>query len=182
MASLYGAVIFVIGATAILLIALFIFFQSSEQEETEKVTKKIYAVRKIYFFILVAVLIATLGFTLPKAPYFKDGEGDVVVKVTGWMWYWEVEPVKGARYEGGELIIPAGKKVEFRVTAGDVTHGVGIYNSEGVLLTQVQAMPDYTNKLFYTFNEPGVYEVFCLEYCGYAHHNMFLRIKVVKGE
>ena len=182
MASLYGAVIFVIGATAIMLIALFIFFQSSETEEAESVTKKVYAVRKIYFFVLVTVVLGTLGFTLPKAPYFKDGEGDVIVEVKGWMWYWEVEPVKGAKMEGGELVLPAGKKVEFRVTAGDVNHGFGIYNSDGVLLTQVQAMPDYTNKLFYVFDKPGTYEVFCLEYCGYAHHNMFLKIKVVQGE
>jgi len=182
MASLYGAVVFIIGAAAILLIALFIFFQSSEPEEAERVTKKVYAVRKAYFFVLVAVLIGTLGFTIPKAPYFKEDAGEVVVKVKGWMWYWEVEPVKGAKFEGGELVVPAGKKVEFQVTGGDVNHGFGIYDSEGRLLTQVQAMPNYTNRLFYTFDRPGVYEVFCLEYCGYAHHNMYLRIKVVQGE
>ncbi len=182
MASVYGAVLFVIGAAAILLIALFIFFQSSEQEEAEKVTKKIYSVRKIYFYVLVAILLGTLGFTIPKAPYFKKEKADVVVKIKGWMWYWEIQPVKGATYEAGELIIPAGKTVEFQVTAGDVNHGFGIYNSEGTLLSQVQAMPNYTNKLIYTFKEPGIYEVFCMEYCGYAHHNMFAKIRVVQGE
>jgi cytochrome c oxidase subunit II len=33
-------------------------------------------------------------------------------------------------------------------------------------------MPDYTNRLFYTFNVPGHYYVLCLEYCGVAHHAM----------
>ncbi len=182
MASLYGATFFVLGAAAIVFIALFIFFQSSEQEETESVTKKVYAVRKIYFFVLLIVLLGTFSFTLPKAPYFRGDEAEVVVKVTGKMWYWEVEPIKNARYEGGELIIPAGKLVEFRVTGGDVTHGFGIYTKDGRILTQVQAMPNYVNKLYYTFKKPGDYEVLCLEYCGFAHHNMFLKIKVVQGD
>ncbi len=33
-------------------------------------------------------------------------------------------------------------------------------------------MPDYTNRLFYTFTGPGHYYIICLEYCGVAHHVM----------
>jgi heme/copper-type cytochrome/quinol oxidase subunit 2 len=32
--------------------------------------------------------------------------------------------------------------------------------------------------LRYTFTEPGVYQVLCLEYCGLAHHEMNGQIKV----
>jgi cytochrome c oxidase subunit 2 len=39
-------------------------------------------------------------------------------------------------------------------------------------------MPGYINVLRYTFNEPGVYRVLCLEYCGVAHHEMTADIKV----
>jgi cytochrome c oxidase subunit II len=46
------------------------------------------------------------------------------------------------------------------------------------IVAQVQAMPGYTNVLRYTFNEPGVFRVLCLEYCGAAHHEMNADINV----
>jgi len=179
MASTYGALVFLLGAIGIVLIALFVFFQSSQEEETKTIAERVYRVRTLYFFLLLAVLIGSYAFTLPKAPYFRPRDG-VVVKVVGRMWFWQFEPVKGARLEGNTLILPAGKLVEFEVTGGDVNHGFGIYDSNGKLLTQVQAMPGYVNHLSYVFKKPGNYKVFCMEFCGIGHHNMFADIKVVK--
>jgi cytochrome c oxidase subunit 2 len=62
--------------------------------------------------------------------------------------------------------------VEFEVSSKDVNHNFAIYNSAGELVAQVQSMPDYTNRLFHTFDAPGHYYVLCLEYCGVAHHAM----------
>jgi len=45
-----------------------------------------------------------------------------------------------------------------------------------------QAMPNYVNVLRYTFTEPGTYRVYCLEYCGLAHHEMAADITVVAAE
>lgn len=179
MASTYAAMVFLLGVIAIVLTALFIFFQSPQREETEAVAKRVYKIRTLYFFILLAVLVSFYAFTLPKAPYFRPHD-DVVVKVVGEMWLWRFEPVKGARLEGNTLVLPAGKIVEFEVTADDVNHGFGIYDSKGRLLTQAQAMPGYVNHMSYVFKEPGNYKVFCMEFCGIGHHNMFADIKVVK--
>ena len=180
MASTYGALIFLIGAVAMVVIAAFISFQSTESEDPQSVTQKVYRARSVYFFLLMLALLIAYGYTVPKAPYFRDGSPDVVVDVVGKMWFWEIKPVKGAVLEGGDLVLPAGKKVEFRVTSGDVNHGLGIYSPDGHLLTQTQAMPGYTNRLIYTFREPGTYKVFCMEFCGIGHHNMFARIIVRK--
>jgi hypothetical protein len=46
------------------------------------------------------------------------------------------------------------------------------------IVAQTQAMPGYTNVLRYTFTEPGVYRVLCLEYCEIAHHRMKAQITV----
>lgn len=46
------------------------------------------------------------------------------------------------------------------------------------IVAQTQAMPGYTNVLRYTFTEPGVYRVLCLEYCGVEHHDMKTEINV----
>lgn len=60
----------------------------------------------------------------------------------------------------------------------DVTHNFGIYNSKGILLTQVEAMPQYKNELQYTFNQKGKYTILCLEYCGLVHGFMTATIHV----
>ena len=68
--------------------------------------------------------------------------------------------------------------MEFHVTSKDVNHGFALYDPDMRIVAQTQAMPGYTNVLRYTFNEPGVYRVLCLEYCGVAHHEMTAEIKV----
>jgi cytochrome c oxidase subunit 2 len=65
--------------------------------------------------------------------------------------------------------VPANKQIKFIVTSSDVTHSFAIYNQSGVLLTQIQAMPQYKNELEYVFTQKGKYTILCLEYCGLAH-------------
>ncbi len=38
--------------------------------------------------------------------------------------------------------------VEFRVTSLDVNHGMAIFDPDGKLVGQTQAMPGYVNRLF----------------------------------
>jgi cytochrome c oxidase subunit 2 len=67
--------------------------------------------------------------------------------------------------------VPAGP-VRIEVSSVDVNHGVGIYSPDGVLIAQVQAMPGKTNILETELDEPGAYQLLCMEYCGLAHHQM----------
>jgi cytochrome c oxidase subunit II len=73
---------------------------------------------------------------------------------------------------------PTGVPVEFDVTAGDVNHGFGLYDPQGHLIAQTQAMPGYTNRLIFTLEEPGIYVIRCLELCGAPHFLMDSQITV----
>ena len=97
-----------------------------------------------------------------------------------WMWTWRFDTItgEGVRAEPTSLTVPVGKIIEFDVTSGDVNHGFGIYDDDGHLLAQTQAMPGYTNRLRYRFEKAGVYHVLCMEYCGFAHHLMTTTIHV----
>jgi len=64
---------------------------------------------------------------------------------------------------------PLNRRIIFAVTSHDVNHGFGIYDPQGQLIAQTQAMPDYVNYLSITFRQPGHYKVLCLEYCGVGH-------------
>ncbi|MBS1973654.1 MAG: cytochrome C oxidase subunit II, partial [Bacteroidetes bacterium] len=74
--------------------------------------------------------------------------------------------------------LPANKAIRFIVTSGDVNHDFAIYDNNGVLVAQTQAMPQYHNELQYVFPQKGDYEILCLEYCGLAHAIMLGKIHV----
>jgi cytochrome c oxidase subunit 2 len=117
------------------------------------------------FWLLVVVGIGVSYGTLVEWPYgpgpATSGE-PMTVAVTGSIWSWEINPTK----------LPVGKPIVFAVTSSDVNHGFGIYDPDLKMLTQVQAMPGYINKVYYTFSKAGSYKIVCLEYCGLGHHVM----------
>jgi cytochrome c oxidase subunit II len=169
-----------LAAAITLLVSLVIvaiaFFVSSKRLPSEpSATSIIYRIRSVYFVIILAAVIVALVFTLPMTPYPKKSGGqkpDIIVKAIGEMWSWTLTPAASGGSAEGNLLLPVGKTVEFEVSSKDVNHNFAIYNSAGELVAQVQAMPDYTNHLFYRFDVPGHYYVLCLEYCGVAHHAM----------
>jgi len=173
--ALYAAITTLFVSLAIVAVALLVSRSRFPSEASAAATSTVYRIRSVYFVIILGVAFISLAFTLPMTPYpnkYSGKKPDVTVKAIGEMWSWAMTPGSGAASAGDNLILPAGKLVEFEVSSKDVNHNFAIYNSAGELIAQVQAMPDYTNRLFYTFNVPGHYYVLCLEYCGVAHHAM----------
>lgn len=125
----------------------------------------------IWAMIILGVLVSVAS--LRPWPHALASTNDVVdVEITSGQWWWEIDTVE----------IPAGKPIKFSVTTEDVTHGLGIYNPEMQLLTQVQAIPGYTTQITHTFDEPGLYQILCMEFCGVAHHDMINEFEVIAGD
>lgn len=179
------AIIFMIFIIGIVAIAVYIWNQAKKEEDGKLVKKGVYRIRSGYFVILLTALIILLGFTLNGLPYPEkmDSKTDFKVSVVGKQWVWKIS--EGTIEENGlefqddrDLVIPVRKEIEFQVTASDVNHGCGIYNDEGNLLVQTQAMPGYVNRLRYKFTTPGIYHVVCMEFCGVAHQGMISKLNV----
>jgi len=166
-----AAIVTAIVVLAIILIGLYVGKNSGEKEDG--FIKGLYKIRSVYFIFLIGVIVVLLFVTMKSDlipyPESKSGEPDVTVQVTGSTFSWDIVP----------NTVPVGKVIEFAVTSMDVTHGFGIYNSKGEIITQVQVMPGYTNKLRYTFKEPGEYKIICMELCGTNHQSMISEIQVV---
>jgi cytochrome c oxidase subunit 2 len=145
---------------------------STKKEAYEPIVKKWYKARKVYGIILVTLMVIMSIYTLRDLPYnepvYSRGVEPVLVDAEALQFGWNISQTE----------FEVGDSIEFRVTTADVTHGFGIYNPEMVLLAQTQAMPEYTNNLYITFNEPGSYEILCLEYCGLGHHLMTATLEV----
>src|SRR5574340_442211 len=157
----------------LLLIFAYVFINSGVREgDYGPLVKKAYGLRTRFFFVLVLVLGPAMIYNLFGLPYGAaranaGASGAVqVVDAVGHQWRWELSRDQ----------LAVNQPVEFRVTTSDVNHGFGIYDTNMHLVAQTQAMPGYTNRLHYTFTQPGTYRVLCMEYCGVAHHVMMTEI------
>jgi cytochrome c oxidase subunit 2 len=124
----------------------------------------------LFWLLVVAGIGVTYG-TLAEWPYGPGAAASgepMTVTVTGSQWSWDINQTK----------LPVGKLIVFAVTSSDVNHGFGIYNPDLKMVTQVQAMPGYINKVYYTFSKAGTYKIMCLEYCSIAHHLMVADLTV----
>ncbi len=149
----------------------FVFFRSKLRTDYEPIQKKGYRLRRYIFIGVLAVLLSAALLTLRHLPYdkpaFASGE-PVKIQVTALQFAWDMSQAE----------IKVGQLVEFDVTSKDVNHGFGVYDENMRVVAQTQAMPGYTNKLYYTFTKPGKYKILCLEYCGAAHHYMVTDFEV----
>jgi cytochrome c oxidase subunit 2 len=77
-------------------------------------------------------------------------------------------------YTPAEVRVPAGSKVNFRVTARDVIHGIVIPGTN----VNIKLIPGHESRTTQTFNEPGDYLIICNAYCGAGHHLMQAKVLV----
>jgi cytochrome c oxidase subunit 2 len=68
----------------------------------------------------------------------------------------------------GEIRVPAGRRVTFRLTSSDVVHGFQIVGTNG----NAMVVPGYVTQFTTVFTRPGEYLIVCNEYCGLGHHIM----------
>ncbi len=123
------------------------------------VQPKGYALRRIWFTALGALVVLAFAVSIPFFPYTSLGvPATRHFSVVAQQYAFTVPQT-----------VPAAVPVVFDVTSRDVNHGFGIYAPDGTIVGQVQAMPNYVNHLRVTFQRPGLYMIRCLEYCGIVH-------------
>jgi heme/copper-type cytochrome/quinol oxidase subunit 2 len=129
-----------------------------------------------------------------------------VIKVTAGQWFWQLEDggymkkdlsgstqgIVKEQVDGShnpltesespaQLNLRAGETVKFIATSRDVNHGFSILSSSKSMdspLMQMQVVPGFNNEFYFTFQEPGVYTIRCLEYCGWNHPYMISQITI----
>ena len=77
-------------------------------------------------------------------------------------------------FQPSEIYIPVGSEVDFYLSSKDVVHGFNIAEKN----INMMAIYGNINKTTVTFDEPGVYEIVCHEYCGVGHQNMKAQVIV----
>lgn len=157
-----SALLSAVGIVALAAVFIRVWLLAGTPRDYAPVQATAYRIRAIGFWVLVLVGLPISIWLLRVQPYAVAAGPAQIVNVTGSQWLWEFDPAEAV----------VGQPVEFRVTSTDVNHNFGLYDPSGRLVAQTQAMPGYVNQLTYTFDAPGTYQVYCLEYCGLAHHGM----------
>lgn len=178
-------IIFLVWASVI--VAVFVYVARSGMSPGELPYAAYKRNRVIFLFLLLAFAGVGLFLTLPLTPYPDEGvKPDRVVYVSGKQFAFKLsdKPISRADALDDEVFlkikpIRAGELVEFRISGIDVTHGFCIYDREGRVMTQTQAMTGYVNRLRHRFTESGTYPVLCFEFCGIGHPTMKTQLEVV---
>ena len=168
----------------------FIVMASTRHPKLSFATKRSYHVERYWAIGVAGVLVWLWVNSFPWMPPVafsaatSQGAGNIqVVNVTAGQWFWLMSK-NGAHAQPGDnptVTVAAGEPVKFIARSVDVNHGFGIFrqSDDSQILLQMQIVPGMDNVFYYTFKDPGVYMVRCLEYCGYAHPYMTSQIQVV---
>ncbi len=113
---------------------------------------------------------AQLYLNLYDAP--KDA---VPVYVVAKQWMWKVQHLGGQR-EINELHVPVGRSVRLIMTSQDVIHSFFI----PVFRIKHDVLPGTYEDIWFQPRKPGVFQLFCAEYCGTDHSRMTGRVVVME--
>lgn len=100
------------------------------------------------------------------------------VEVTGHRWWWEFRYPDLNITTAGQLVIPAGRVVNLKLTSVDVIHSFWVPELNG----KTDAIPNVVNKTFIRADKPGQYFGQCAELCGASHANMRFVVTAVSSE
>ncbi len=110
--------------------------------------------------------------------YFQErtpprGATEVYVVAKQWMWKLEHE---GGQREINELHVPVGRDVKMIMTSQDVIHSFYI----PAFRIKQDVLPGRYTTAWFRATKPGVYHLFCAEYCGTQHSGMIGQIVVME--
>jgi cytochrome c oxidase subunit 2 len=105
---------------------------------------------------------ADLFYRLAKPP--RDS---MEIFVVGKQWMWKVQHPEGVR-EINELHVPINRNVRLTLGSEDVLHDFSI----PAFRVKMDVVPGKLTTMWFQATQPGVYHLFCAEYCGTKHSGM----------
>lgn len=149
---------------------------------------------------LILVVIAFPSISLLAKQYELPPEDAIVMKATGYQWYWGYEfpdhgvneflsnmmdedEANAAGFPGqlevdNRVVLPVDTPILVQVTAADVIHSFAV----PALWFKIDAVPGRLNERMLTITEPGIYYGQCSELCGPRHGYMPIAIEAVSRE
>jgi cytochrome c oxidase subunit 2 len=177
--ALYIFLLIVTGMMALLIFACIAFFAArfrhrpgvrAEQIEGSTALEITWSVMPFLVFMVIFAWGALVYFR-ERIPPADATEVYVVAK----QWMWKVEHAEGQR-EINSLHVPVGRDVKLIMTSQDVIHSFYI----PAFRIKQDVLPGRYTVEWFRATKPGVYHLFCAEYCGTQHSGMVGDIVVLE--
>jgi cytochrome c oxidase subunit 2 len=165
-------IVFGIAAAVYVIVAGLVIFAATRNRRVQREHEGFSEHRFIWLGGLLGpfiILMFVAGMTVHTTSELRNpSRGELVVKVVGRRWWWDVDyPAAGVR-TANEIHIPEGQPVDIELTTDDVIHSFWVPSLAGKLDT----IPNQVNHLRFTADKVGRYRGFCAEYCGIQHAHM----------
>jgi len=95
--------------------------------------------------------------------------------VVGKQWMWKFQHPEGVR-EINTLHVPVGRRIKLTMTSEDVLHSLYL----PAMRTKADVLPGRYTTLWFQADKPGVFPLYCAEYCGAEHSRMIGRLVVLE--
>ncbi|GAB4457206.1 MAG: hypothetical protein Fur0028_11780 [Bacteroidales bacterium] len=126
-----------------------------------------------FFALLIAIGVSLHIITMKTIPWVevdinaKNMQPDRIVslEVDSFSFYLVTDSSK-VKLPAQSVVVKQGEKVLFDVYSSDLTYGFGLFRSNNSMITQMQVLPLYHNKLLWEFNEKGTFTLRSTEYSG----------------
>jgi cytochrome aa3-600 menaquinol oxidase subunit 2 len=142
--------------------------------------ERFFEMATLAFSIVILTILGVLSFqymiSIDYGKYFSPNTQPEVIKVIAKQYVWEFIYPNGT-VSIDKVTIQAGKPYIFELTSMDVIHAFYIVQ----LGYKFEAIPGYNYSLPIQINQPGVYDIFCAEFCGPGHYAMIGTLQVVNA-
>jgi cytochrome c oxidase subunit 2 len=103
--------------------------------------------------------------------------GSYEIHATAARWSWTFKH-RGGCNQSGVLYIPVNRPVKMIMESSDVLHALYI----PAFRVKQDIVPGRITTLWFECTEPGEYDLFCAEYCGKDHSNMYARVIAMRDD
>ncbi len=125
---------------------------------------------------IIPLIVFMVMFLWGAVVYFKGRtppRDSTEIYVVAKQWMWKLEHAEGQR-EINELHVPVGRDVKLIMTSQDVIHSFFV----PAFRMKQDVLPGRYTIAWFRATKPGVYHLFCAEYCGTQHSGMIGSIVV----
>jgi|ERR1051326_6234839 cytochrome c oxidase subunit 2 len=144
--------------------------RSAEQIEGSTALEITWSVIPLGIFMVIFAWGALIYFQERTPP-----QGATEIYVVAKQWMWKIEHPEGQR-EINELHVPVGRDIKLIMTSQDVIHSFYI----PAFRIKQDVLPGRYTTEWFRATKPGVYHLFCAEYCGTQHSGMIGQIVVME--
>ncbi|HTX40275.1 MAG TPA: cytochrome c oxidase subunit II [Acidobacteriaceae bacterium] len=179
--ALYFFLIFIsvigLGAVAALVVTFSIRYRQSRhpvatQIEGSTLLEATWTIIPLILFMITFVWGALLYFRIYSPP-----PNAMNIYVVGKQWMWKIEH-PGGQHEINALHIPINRPIQLTLISQDVFHSFSV----PAFRVKREVIPGRYNTVWFEATKPGVYHLFCTQYCGTLHSQMIGWVYAMKPE